>query len=175
MLNSLPPPSPLHPSGLSQCKGCECRNSCIEELGLLVRFTYGSIHVSMLFSQIIPPLPSPPESKSLFFTPVSLSRSCTWCTSEWPVYQVCSVFCQLHFKGQSNKYCVPFIYIHQLLALHVIFVFWTICEEFSDTVILVDICHQFVFTKWKDISYRNLMTFMKFREILPLFELHYLI
>ena len=86
-----------------------------------------------------------------------------------------NVFCQFYFKDQSNKYCIPFIYIHQLLALHIIFVFWTICEEFSDTVILVDICHQFVFTKWKDISYRNLMTFMKFREILPLFELHYLI
>ena len=31
-----------------------------------------NIHVSMLFSQIIPPLPSPAESQSLFYTSVSL-------------------------------------------------------------------------------------------------------
>ena len=36
-------------------------------LALVICFTYGNVHVSMLFSQIIPPLPSPTESKSLFF------------------------------------------------------------------------------------------------------------
>ena len=34
-----------------------------------------NIHVSMLFSQISPPLPSPTECKRLFFTSVSLSLS----------------------------------------------------------------------------------------------------
>ena len=34
-------------------------------------FTYGNLHVSVLFSQIIPPSTSPTESKSLFFTSVS--------------------------------------------------------------------------------------------------------
>ena len=48
--------------------------SCIE-LALVIYFTYGNIHVSMLFSQIIPPSPSPTESKCLFFTSVSLLLS----------------------------------------------------------------------------------------------------
>ena len=48
--------------------------SCIEP-GLAICFTYDNIHVSMLFSQIIPPLPSPTESKRLFYTSVSLLLS----------------------------------------------------------------------------------------------------
>ena len=46
-----PPPSPSHSSGLSQCTGFECPVSCIE-LGLVIYFTYGNVHVSVLFSQI---------------------------------------------------------------------------------------------------------------------------
>ena len=40
----LPPPSLSYPSGLSQCTGSECPVSCIE-LGLVIYFTHGSIHV----------------------------------------------------------------------------------------------------------------------------------
>ena len=47
----LQPPSPSHPSGLSQCTGFVCPVSCIEH-GLVIYFTYGNIHVSMLSSQI---------------------------------------------------------------------------------------------------------------------------
>ena len=43
-----------------------CPASCIK-LALVIYFTYGDVHVSMMFSQIIPPLPSLTESKSLFF------------------------------------------------------------------------------------------------------------
>ena len=72
----LPPPSPSHPSGSSQCTSPECPVSCIES-GLSIYYKYGNIYVSMLFSQIIPPSLSPTESKSLFFTSVSLLLSCT--------------------------------------------------------------------------------------------------
>ena len=49
--------------------------SCIQP-GLAICFTLDNIHVLMLFSQIIPPSPSPIESKSLFCTSVSLFLSC---------------------------------------------------------------------------------------------------
>ena len=48
--------------------------SCIEP-GLAICFTYDNIHVSMPFSQTIPPSPSPTESKRLFYTSVFLLLS----------------------------------------------------------------------------------------------------
>ena len=71
---SLLPPSSSHPSGSSQCTSPEHPVSCIEP-GLVIYFTYDNIHVSMLFCQVIPPSPSPTESKSLCFTSVSLLLS----------------------------------------------------------------------------------------------------
>ena len=73
-----PPPNPILSLWLSQCISFECPVSCIK-FGLVIYFTYGNTHVSRLFSQIIPPSPSPRESKSLFFTSVSLLLSCIWC------------------------------------------------------------------------------------------------
>ena len=69
-----PPPSPYHPSGSSQCTSPKHPVLCIE-LGVVTRFIYDIIHVSVPFSQIIPPSPSPTESKKLFYTSVSLLLS----------------------------------------------------------------------------------------------------
>ena len=75
ILNPLPPPSSYHLSGSSQCTSPKHPVSCIEAR-LPIHFLHDSIHVSMPFSQIIPPSTSPTESKSLFFTSVSLFLSC---------------------------------------------------------------------------------------------------
>ena len=68
------PPTPYHLSGSSPCTSPKHPVSCIEPR-LAVRFLHNSIHVSMPFSQIILPSPSPTESKSLFYTSVSLLLS----------------------------------------------------------------------------------------------------
>ena len=73
-----PPPSslPYPSSGSSQCTSPKHPVSCIES-GLATRFIHDIIHVSMLFSQISPPSPSPTESIRLIYTLVSLLQSCT--------------------------------------------------------------------------------------------------
>ena len=48
---TLPPPSPLRPSGLSQSTSFHCFALCIK-LALLIYFTYGKEHVSVLFYPI---------------------------------------------------------------------------------------------------------------------------
>ena len=71
---TLPPLSLYHPSGSSQCTSPKHPVSCIEP-GLATCFIYDIIHVSMPFSLIIPPSPSPTESKRLLYTSVSLLLS----------------------------------------------------------------------------------------------------
>ena len=70
----LPPPSPYHLSGSSQFISPKHPVSCIKPR-LAIHFLHDSIHDSMPFSQIIPPSPSPTESKSPLYTSVSLLLS----------------------------------------------------------------------------------------------------
>ena len=67
-------PTLYHPSGSSQCTSPKHPVSCIER-GLATHFIYDIIHISMPFSQIISPSPSPTESQRLFYTSVSLLLS----------------------------------------------------------------------------------------------------
>ena len=69
-----PLPYAYHPSGSSQCTSPKHPVSCIEP-GLATHFIYDIIHISMPFSHIIPPSPSPTESKRLFYTSVFLLLS----------------------------------------------------------------------------------------------------
>ena len=64
-----------HLSGSFQCTSPEHPVSCIES-GLAICFIYDNLHVSIPFSHIIPPSPSPTESRRLFYTSVSLLLSC---------------------------------------------------------------------------------------------------
>ena len=90
----LPPPSPNHPSGSSQCTSPKHPVSCIEP-GLPTCFIYDIIRISMPFSQIISPSPSPTESKRLFYMSVSLllSRTQGYCyhLSKFHIYAL--VYC----------------------------------------------------------------------------------
>ena len=71
--SSLLPPHTI-PLGHPSAPAPSIQLSCIKP-GLVTRFIYDIIHVSMPFSQIIPRSPSPTESKRLFYTSVSLLLS----------------------------------------------------------------------------------------------------
>ena len=105
----LPPPSPSHPSGSSQCTSPEHPVSYIEP-GLAICFTYDNIHVSMLFSQIIPHSHLLPESKRLFYTSVSLLLSLIWVIVTI-YYFAESFFSQWELDSISSRFDFLFTYI----------------------------------------------------------------
>ena len=74
ILNPLPPPSPYHASGSSQCTSPKFLVSCIEP-GLAIHFLYDIIHVLMPFSQIIPPSLSHRVQKTVLYICVSVGVS----------------------------------------------------------------------------------------------------
>ena len=89
----LPPPSPYHPSGSSQCTSPKLPVSCIKP-GLAVHFLYDIIHVLMPFSQIIThlPLPQSPKDCSIHLC-LLLSRiqGCRYHLSKFHIYAL--VYC----------------------------------------------------------------------------------
>ena len=111
----LPPPTPYHLSGWSPCISPKHPVSCIEHR-LAICFLHDSIHVSMPFSQIIPPSPSPSESKSSFYTSVSLLLSM--------VFKIKS-YISLCMFNNSDSWCPEWtlnllFYIQSDLLLHVL-------------------------------------------------------
>ena len=69
-----PPPTSLPIPSLQVLPVHQPQASCIEP-GLAIHFLYDIIHISVPFPQIVPPSPSPTESKRPFYTSVSLSLS----------------------------------------------------------------------------------------------------
>ena len=100
-LSSLPVPS------LWIIPGHQPQASCIEP-GLAIRFLYDIIHVSMPFSQIIPPSPSPTESKRLFYTSVFRLLSCIqgyrYHLSKFHIYVL--VYCICVFSFWLTSLCI---------------------------------------------------------------------
>ena len=72
----LPPPSPYHPSGSSQCTIPKLPVSCIKP-GLAIHFLYDIIHVLMPLSQIIPHSLSHRVQKTVLYICISFAVSHT--------------------------------------------------------------------------------------------------
>ena len=134
----LPPPSPYHPSGSSQCTNPKHSVSCIEP-GLATRFIYDIIHISMPFSQIIPPSLSPTESKRLFYTSVSLllSRIQGYCyhLSKFHLFFLYRKF-HLEFVVNLFWWCWTHLTFAYLWSFWFLCLIWTISFLYREILII---------------------------------------
>ena len=123
----LPPPFPSHPSESSQCTSPEHPVSCVEP-GLAICFTYDNIHVSMLFSQIIPPLPSPTESKRLFYVSFAVLRIGLSLSSFWTPYICVSILYWCFYFWLTSLCIIGSSFIHLIRTDSDVFFFngWVI-------------------------------------------------
>ena len=111
----LPPPSPYYPSGSSQCTSPKHPVSCIEP-GLATRSIYDIICISMPFSQIIPPSPSPTEfRKMVTITLYTRQQKRHWCIVMLPKAHLIShsrmsgyrwVITPLWLSGCEDLFCI---------------------------------------------------------------------
>ena len=124
----LPPPSLYHPSGLSQCTSPKHPISCIEP-GLATCFIYDIIHVSMPFSQIIPPSSSPTESKRLFYMSMSLLLS--------RIHGYNLFFCSLIPFSQKWRLPVCYYYLFMLPCILKVNICNICILEFTIMVIII--------------------------------------
>ena len=112
----LPSPSPYHPSGSSKYTSPKHPVSYIEP-GLATRFIHDILHVSMPFSQIFLPSPSPTESIRLIYsTGVSALASFLpkntqdWSPLEWTGWT------SLQSKGLSGVFSNTTVQKHQFFG-----------------------------------------------------------
>ena len=118
----LPPPSPYHSSGSSQCTSPKHPVSCIEP-GLVTHFIHDIIHVSMPFSQIFPPSPSPTESIRLIFSSCSQWQRCPSTSSFTIIGNVISLNFYppppypLYFLLYRKTHPLRFLYLPHLFSL----------------------------------------------------------
>ena len=94
ILNPPPTSSLYHLSGSSQCTSPKHPVSCSEPR-LAIHFLYDIIHVSMPFPQIIPPSPSPTESKDCSI------HLCLFCCLAYRV--IVTIFLTWYFKGRMRE------------------------------------------------------------------------
>ena len=96
-----PPPTSLHVPSIWVISVHQPQGSCIEP-GLVIHFLYDIIHVSMTIPQIIPPSPSPTESKKLFYTSVSpllsLIQGYHYHLSKFHIYALLLLLLLSHFS-----------------------------------------------------------------------------
>ena len=113
----LPPPSPYPSSGSSQCTSPKHPVSWIEP-GLVTRFIHDIINVSMPFSQISPPSPSPTESIILIYTSVSLLLSGT----QGSMLLCCSIYPDISSVARS-----PYSFLEEVNKYLMIWLFKKFC------------------------------------------------